>query len=65
MKDSVFFDANILVYAHTDLDTVKQSMEQIKTEYLKRMEKKSKIESPCLIDILSAEEGADCVACLV
>ena len=28
MKDSVFFDTNILVYAHTDLDTVKQSVAQ-------------------------------------
>lgn len=28
MKDSVFFDTNILVYAHTDLDILKQSVAQ-------------------------------------
>ena len=28
MKDSVFFDANILVYDHADLDIAKQSVVQ-------------------------------------
>ena len=40
-------------------------MEQIKTEYLKRMEKKSQSKSPYLINILSEEEGAGCAACFV
>jgi predicted nucleic acid-binding protein len=28
MKDRVFFDTNVLVYAHTDLDTIKQAKAQ-------------------------------------
>ncbi len=28
MKDRVFFDTNILVYSHTDLDTLKQTIAQ-------------------------------------
>lgn len=40
-------------------------MEQIKTDYLKRMEKKSQSKSPYLIDILSEEEGVGCAACFV
>lgn len=40
-------------------------MEQIKTEYMKRMEKKSQSKSPYLIDILSEEEGVGCAACFV
>jgi len=40
-------------------------MEQIKTEYMKRMEKKSQSKSPYLIDILSEEEGVGCASCFV
>lgn len=28
MSDSIFLDTNIVVYAHTDLDTAKQSVAQ-------------------------------------
>lgn len=38
---------------------------QIKTEYLKRMEKKSKSKSPYLVDILGEAEGDGCAACFV
>lgn len=40
-------------------------MAQIKEEYLKRMEKKSKAKSPYLIDILDDAEGEGCAACFV
>jgi 3'-phosphoadenosine 5'-phosphosulfate sulfotransferase (PAPS reductase)/FAD synthetase len=40
-------------------------MEQIKMEYMKRMEKKSQSKSPYLIDILSEEEGFGCAACFI
>jgi len=40
-------------------------MAQIKTEYMKRMEKKSQSKSPYLIDILSEEEGVGCAACFI
>ncbi len=40
-------------------------MEQIKTEYMKRMEKKSQSKSPYLIDILGEEEGIGCAACFI
>lgn len=40
-------------------------MQQIKTEYLKRMEKKSQSKSPYLVDILSEEDGSGCAACFV
>lgn len=40
-------------------------MEQIKTEYLKRMERKSQSKSPYLVDILGDEEGVGCAACFV
>jgi 3'-phosphoadenosine 5'-phosphosulfate sulfotransferase (PAPS reductase)/FAD synthetase len=40
-------------------------MAQIKEEYLKRMEKKSKAKSPYLIDILDDTEGEGCAACFV
>lgn len=41
-------------------------MEKIKTEYIKRMERKtSKSQSPYLIDILSDEEGIGCASCFI
>ncbi len=40
-------------------------MEQIKTDYLKRMEKKSQSKSPYLINILSEAEGEGCAACFI
>jgi 3'-phosphoadenosine 5'-phosphosulfate sulfotransferase (PAPS reductase)/FAD synthetase len=40
-------------------------MEQIKTEYMKRMEKKSQSKSPYLVDILGEAEGEGCAACFV
>ena len=40
-------------------------MEQIKTEYMKRTEKKSQSKSPYLIDILSEAEGEGCAACFL
>jgi len=40
-------------------------MAQIKEEYLKRMEKKSKAKSPYLIDILDDSEGEGCAACFI
>jgi hypothetical protein len=40
-------------------------MEQIKTEYLKRMEKKSQSKSSYLIDILDDAEGEGCAACFI
>ncbi len=38
---------------------------QIKEEYVKRMEKKSKAKSPYLIDILDDSEGEGCAACFI
>lgn len=40
-------------------------MAQIKEEYVKRMERKSKAKSPYLIDILSDAEGEGCAACFI
>lgn len=37
----------------------------IKEEYLKRMERKSKAQSPYLVDILDDSEGEGCAACFV
>ncbi|MFN0189581.1 MAG: phosphoadenosine phosphosulfate reductase family protein [Bacteroidia bacterium] len=40
-------------------------MQQIKTEYVKRMERKTQSKSPYLIDILGEDEGVGCAACFV
>lgn len=40
-------------------------MAQIKEDYVKRMEKKSKAKSPYLIDILDDAEGEGCAACFI
>lgn len=37
----------------------------IKAEYIKRMERKSKVQSPFLMDILDDSEGEGCAACFV
>lgn len=42
-----------------------ERMQQIKTEYLKRIEKKSQSKSPYLIDILGEAEGEGCAACFI
>lgn len=42
-----------------------QRMQQIKTEYLKRMERKSQSKSQYLVDILDEEEGVGCAACFI
>lgn len=42
-----------------------ERMLQIKTEYLKRMEKKSQSKSPYLLDILGDAEGEGCAACFI
>ena len=42
-----------------------ERIEQIKEEYIKRMERKSKAKSPYLVDILDEEEGIGCAACFV
>jgi len=42
-----------------------ERMAQIKEEYVKRMERKSRIKSPYLIDILDDAEGEGCAACFV
>jgi len=43
-----------------------ERMERIKTEYIKRMERKaSKNQSPYLIDILGEEEGIGCASCFI
>ena len=43
-----------------------QRMERVKTEYIKRMERKaSKNQSPYLIDILGEEEGIGCASCFI
>lgn len=38
---------------------------QIKEEYIKRMERKSKAKSPYLVDILDDAEGEGCAACFI
>ncbi len=40
-------------------------MTQIKEEYIKRMERKSKVKSPYLIDILDDAEGEGCATCFI
>jgi hypothetical protein len=40
-------------------------MAQIKEEYVKRMERKSKGKSPYLVDILDDAEGEGCAACFI
>lgn len=40
-------------------------IQQIKEEYIKRMERNSKIKSPYLVDILSDAEGEGCAACFI
>ena len=40
-------------------------MNQIKAEYVKRMERKSKAKSPYLVDILYDAEGEGCAACFI
>jgi hypothetical protein len=42
-----------------------ERMEKIKEEYIKRMEKKSKVKSPYLIDILDDAEGEGCASCFI
>lgn len=42
-----------------------ERMAQIKEEYVKRMERKSKVKSPYLLDILDDAEGEGCAACFV
>jgi len=42
-----------------------ERMAQIKEEYIKRIERKSKAKSPYLIDILSDAEGEGCAACFI
>jgi len=42
-----------------------ERMAQIKEEYVKRMERKSKIKSPYLLDILDDAESEGCAACFV
>lgn len=42
-----------------------ERMEKIKTEYMKRMERKSKTQSPYLVDILGDDEGAGCASCFI
>jgi len=42
-----------------------ERIEQIKEEYIKRMERKSKVKSPYLIDILDDAEGEGCAACFI
>lgn len=42
-----------------------QRMAQIKEEYVKRMERKSKAKSPYLVDILEDAEGEGCAACFI
>jgi 3'-phosphoadenosine 5'-phosphosulfate sulfotransferase (PAPS reductase)/FAD synthetase len=40
-------------------------MKQIKEEYIKRLERKSKAKSPYLVDILDDTEGEGCAACFI
>lgn len=42
-----------------------ERIEQIKEEYIKRMERKSKAKSPYLVDILDDAEGEGCAACFI
>jgi len=37
----------------------------IKEEYIKRMDRKSKVKSPYLVDILDDAEGEGCAACFI
>ena len=40
-------------------------MTAIKEEYIKRMERKSKVKSSYLLDILDDAEGEGCAACFI
>lgn len=40
-------------------------IERIKEQYIKRKERKSKVQSPYLLDILEDEEGEGCASCFV
>jgi 3'-phosphoadenosine 5'-phosphosulfate sulfotransferase (PAPS reductase)/FAD synthetase len=42
-----------------------ERMAQIKEEYVKRMERKSKTKSPYLVDILDDAEGEGCASCFI
>lgn len=42
-----------------------ERIEQIKEEYIKRMERKSKVKSPYLVDILDDSEDEGCAACFI
>lgn len=42
-----------------------ERMTQIKVEYVKRMERKAKVKSPYLVDILDDTEGEGCAACFI
>lgn len=42
-----------------------ERIEKIKEEYIKRMQRKSKSQSPYLIDILSEAEGEGCASCFI
>lgn len=42
-----------------------ERVKQIKEEYLKRMERKSKVKSPYLVDILDDAEGEGCASCFI
>ncbi|MAD96781.1 MAG: phosphoadenosine phosphosulfate reductase [Flavobacteriaceae bacterium] len=42
-----------------------ERMEKIKEEYIKRMERKSKVKSPYLVDILGDDENEGCAACFI
>jgi 3'-phosphoadenosine 5'-phosphosulfate sulfotransferase (PAPS reductase)/FAD synthetase len=42
-----------------------ERLTQIKEEYIKRMERKSKAKSPYLVDILDDTEGEGCAACFI
>lgn len=42
-----------------------ERVKQIKEEYLKRMERKSKVKSPYLVDILDDTEGEGCASCFI
>jgi hypothetical protein len=42
-----------------------ERMEKIKEEYIKRMERKSKVKSSYLLDILDDAEGEGCASCFI
>ena len=42
-----------------------ERMKTIKEDYIKKMEKKSKLKSNYLIDILDDSEGEGCAACFI